>query len=95
MSQRPREDRPVIRVVPVEKDPGTPLDRALLDWRGAQQRVTAYLGALGLRAEETKQLARQVLERALGRSSQRSTTRRRSRLLEHNIYLLFGHHCAS
>ena len=51
---------------------GASLDRALLDWRGAQERVTAYLSALGLEAPEVRRLGRQALERALGRDSRRS-----------------------
>jgi len=45
------------------------LDRALLDWRGAQDRVTAYLSSLGLGVQEVRRLGRRALERALGRDS--------------------------
>jgi len=51
---------------------GGEVDRALLDWRGAQARVTAYLVALGLGAAAARRWSRQVLERALGRSSSES-----------------------
>ena len=47
------------------------LERILLDWRGAQDRVRAYLTALGLEAPAVLRLGRQALERALGRDSRR------------------------
>ena len=50
---------------------GPLLDRVLLDWRGARERVLGYLGALGLEAGEARRLGRRVLERALGQDSPR------------------------
>ncbi|HXK25937.1 MAG TPA: glucans biosynthesis glucosyltransferase MdoH [Myxococcota bacterium] len=43
-----------------------PLDRLLLDWRGALARAVSYLGTLGLEASERERLGREAVERALG-----------------------------
>jgi membrane glycosyltransferase len=48
------------------------LDRTLLDWRGARERVRAYLGALGLGPAAAERTGRRVLERALVRGSRPS-----------------------
>ena len=74
MSPLDRERRPAGESAPETEASGqpTPLDRALLDWRGAQERVTAYLTALGLEAAEVRRLSRQALERALTRGSRSS-----------------------
>ncbi len=47
------------------------VDRALLDWRAAEARVSAYLSSLGLDAAAVRRLCRQALERALGRHTLR------------------------
>jgi membrane glycosyltransferase len=71
MSLRDREARPLgeSAAETEEAGPATPLDRALLDWRSAQERVTAYLSALGFEAAEVGRLCRQALERALALGS--------------------------
>ena len=73
MSPRDRERRPAGESDLETEETGraASLDRALLDWRGAQERVTAYLSALGFEAPEVRRLGRQALERALGRVSRR------------------------
>jgi membrane glycosyltransferase len=55
-----------------DHEPGTPqappLDRVLLDWRGALRRVAAYLAALGLAPPEVERLSRRAVTSALWRS---------------------------
>jgi membrane glycosyltransferase len=71
VSARDREPEPAghsDRGTPAAEPPAL-LDRALLDWRGAQERVTAYLAALGLEAAEVRRLGRLALERALRRNT--------------------------
>ena len=74
MSPTDRERRPAGASDPETEPAGQAesLDRALLDWRGAQERVTAYLSALGFEAPEVRSLGRRALKRALGRDSGRS-----------------------
>lgn len=55
---------------PGERVGALDLDRALLDWRGAQRRVDAYLRALGLDAGGVRRIGRQALQRALARDTQ-------------------------
>ncbi len=73
LSPRDRERRPVGAgdLEPDDASRGGPLERALLDWRGAQERVTTYLSALGLETSVVRRLCRLALQRALGRDSRR------------------------
>ncbi len=48
------------------------MERALLDWSGARDRIRGYLQALGLADREVERSTRRVLEHVLGRASQRS-----------------------
>jgi membrane glycosyltransferase len=77
MSARDREPGPedADDLAPEAPVRAASLDRVLLDWRGAQQRVTDYLEALGLEPREVRRLARLALERALGRDSRRGAVR--------------------